>query len=183
MTEYLILVDENNKPWGKLEKLLVHQLGLLHRAFSIFIFNSKAELLLQQRADDKYHSGGLWTNTCCSHPRFGEEISWAIERRLNEEMGMSCKTNFAFSFIYKVTFTNGLTEHEFDDVYFGMSDELPLPEKAEVKNWRYMSIKNLETDIHIHPEIYTEWLKICLPQVKKHLEEPIVNISNEYASV
>ena len=156
MTEYLILVDEKDKQWGKLEKLLVHQLGLLHRAFSVFIFNSKGELLLQQRADEKYHSAGFWTNTCCSHPQFGEEISWAIERRLKEEMGMNSKTDFAFSFVYKTRFADGLTEHEFDHVYFGVTDDLPFPEKSEVKNWKYMSIENLETDIIIHPENYTD---------------------------
>jgi isopentenyl-diphosphate Delta-isomerase len=183
MNDYLILVDEKDKPWGKLEKLLVHQLGLLHRAFSVFIFNSKGELLLQQRADEKYHSGGLWTNTCCSHPRFGEEISWAIDRRLIEEMGMSCKTNFAFSFIYKTKFENGLTEHEFDHVYFGVTDDSPRPVKSEVKNYKYMSIESLEMDIMIHPENYTEWMKICLPQLKKHFKEYFVNNSLEYAPV
>lgn len=169
MSEYLILVDENDKQWGKLEKLLVHQLGLLHRAFSVFIFNSKSELLLQQRADEKYHSGGLWTNTCCSHPQFGEEIKTAIDRRLQEEMGMSCKTEFLFSFTYKATFDNGLTEHEYDHVYFGMSDDLPVPQKTEVKSWKYMNLPDLEKDMMAYPEQYTEWLKICLPELKNHV--------------
>ena len=168
MTEYLILVDENDIGYGKLEKHPVHEQGLLHRAFSVFIFNSRGELLLQQRADNKYHSGGLWTNTCCSHPRFGEEIKDAIERRLFEEMGMKCKTDFAFSFIYKTGFENGLIEHEFDHVYIGVSDNLPIPEKSEVKNYKYISLENLETDIIIHPQYYTEWMKICLPQMKNH---------------
>src|SRR6187399_1825004 len=127
MEDYLILVDEQDKQYGKLEKQLVHELGLLHRAFSVFIFNKKGELLLQQRADEKYHSAGLWTNTCCSHPRFGEEIKDSVTRRLEEEMGMNCEMEFAFSFIYKSTFENGLTEHEFDHVFFGISDELPVP--------------------------------------------------------
>lgn len=182
MNDYLILVDENDKPWGKLEKQLVHELGLLHRAFSVFIFNSKGELLLQQRADEKYHSGGLWTNTCCSHPRFGEETSWAIERRLEEEMGLTCKTDFAFSFIYKTKFENGLTEHEYDHVYFGKTDDLPFPEKSEVKNWMYISIQNLEEDIIAHPKNYTEWVKICLPEVKKHFIKYSENISNNLVS-
>ena len=183
MTEYLILVDEKDKQWGKLEKLLVHQLGLLHRAFSVFIFNSKEKLLLQQRADRKYHSGGLWTNTCFSHPRFGEEISWAIERRLKEEMGLKCKTDFVFSFIYKTRFDNGLTEHEFDHVYFEVTDDLPFPEKSEVKYFRYMNLDNLEMDILVNPENYTEWMKICLPQVKIYFQDFFITNSNEYASV
>ncbi len=183
MNDYLILVDEKDKPWGKLEKQLVHELGLLHRAFSVFIFTSKGELLLQQRADEKYHSGGLWTNTCCSHPRFGEENTWAIERRLQEEMGMKCNTEFAFSFTYKTKFENGLTEHEYDHVYFGVTDDLPFPEKSEVQNWKYISLENLEQDILIHPEKYTEWMKICLPEVKKHFNNYFKNIANEYASV
>ena len=99
--DFLILVHEDDKPWGKLEKDLVHQLGILHRAFSVFIFNTKGELLLQQRADNKYHSAGLWTNTCCSHPRWGEEIGDAVERRMKEEMGLKCETGFVFSFQYK----------------------------------------------------------------------------------
>lgn len=183
MTKYLILVDEKDRQWGKLEKLLVHQLGLLHRAFSVFIFNSKGELLLQQRADDKYHSASLWTNTCCSHPEFGEEMDDAIKRRLTEEMGMHCKTDFVFSFVYKTRFANGLTEHEYDHVYFGMSDKIPVPEKSEVKSWKYMSIENIETDIIIHAEKYTEWMKICLPQVKKYFEKSLINSSKKYASV
>ena len=147
---------------------MVHQLGLLHRAFSVFLFNSKGELLLQQRADEKYHSAGLWTNTCCSHPRYGEEITEAIKRRLKEEMGLSCRTNFAFSFTYKAQFANGLIEHEFDHVYFGVTDELPIPEKSEVKNWRYIHLQNLESEVNLNWEKYTEWLKICLPQVRQH---------------
>ena len=166
MNDYLILVDENDKQWGKLENFLVHKLGLLHRTFSVFVFNSQGELLLQQRAEEKYHSGGLWTSTCCSHPRFGEEIPWAIGRRLKEEMGMNCKANVAFNFTYKTKFENGLTEYEFDHVYFGVTNELPIPEKSEVKNWKYISIKNRETDIIIHPENYIEWMKICLPQAR-----------------
>jgi len=106
MIENLILVDEQDKPMGKLEKILVHQLGLLHRAFSVFIFNKKGDLLIQQRADDKYHSPGLWTNTCCSHPRYGEIMTDAIHRRLHEEIGLQCNTFFTFSFLYKIKFIN-----------------------------------------------------------------------------
>lgn len=170
MNEFLILVDEHDKPWGKLEKDQVHQLGLLHRAFSVFIFNSKGELLLQQRAEGKYHSAGLWTNTCCSHPRFGEEINDAVERRLEEEMGLRCKTQFIFSFIYESKFENGLTEHEFDHVYYGVSDDVPKPNLSEVSHWKYVDLPSLEKDLATSPEKYTVWLKICLPKLIQHLE-------------
>src|SRR5688572_24850742 len=115
--DYLILVDDTDKAWGRLEKDLIHKYGILHRAFSVFIFNSSGDMLLQQRADTKYHSGGLWTNTCCSHPRFGEDLIDAVNRRLKEEMGMECGTNFAFSFTYRAELENGLIENEFDHVF------------------------------------------------------------------
>lgn len=168
MDQYLILVDENDNQYGRLEKLEVHRLGILHRAFSVFILNTKGALLLQQRADEKYHSGGLWTNTCCSHPLDGEDITAAINRRLHEEMGLSCKTTFAFSFTYKTHFKNGLIENEFDHVYVGITDSQPLPEPAEVKNWKYMPIEKLEADIAQHPLLYTEWMKICFPKFKEY---------------
>ena len=170
MNEFLILVDENDTPVGAQEKIIVHQQGLLHRAFSIFIFNTKGELLLQQRADDKYHSGGLWTNTCCSHPRFGEDIKFAVKRRLYEEMGLKTKSKFAFSFVYKAFFENGLTEYEYDNVFIGISDELPVTQSSEVKNWKYMSLHELEKEINMHPDEFTQWMKICLPRVKKYVE-------------
>ncbi len=185
--EYLILVDENDKQWGKLEKLLTHQLGILHRAFSVFIFNTKGELLLQQRADEKYHSAGLWTNTCCSHPRYGEETNDAVSRRLYEEMRMQSETQFAFSFLYKAAFENGLIEHEFDHVFMGISDEIPAPEKLEVKDWKYINLEDLSNEIILNPEHYTEWLKISLPQVKKYYKNFIshakINTINEFASI
>ena len=169
--DYLVLVHEDDKPWGKLEKSLVHQLGLLHRAFSVFIFNSNGQLLLQQRSDDKYHSGGLWTNTCCSHPRFREDLNDAIERRLIEEMGIKCKTSFEFSFLYKAEFENGLKEHEYDHVYFGVCDEIPVPEKTEVKNWKYIDLNSLEESLKNHPEKYTAWLKICFDKILIHYQD------------
>lgn len=170
MNEFLILVDEHDKPWGKLEKDQVHQLGLLHRAFSVFIFNTKGELLLQQRAEGKYHSAGLWTNTCCSHPRFGEDLKDAVARRMDEEMGLNCETKFLFSFIYQSKFENGLTEHEFDHVYYGVSDDLPQPNPAEVSQWKYVTLDALEKDIASNPANYTVWLGICLPKVIEHLK-------------
>lgn len=168
MDELLILVDKQDKEIGALDKLSVHQTGVLHRAFSIFIFNSNGELLLQQRASDKYHSPGLWSNTCCSHPRKGETTDKACHRRLMEEMGMISSLDFAFSFVYKAEFENGLTEHEFDHVYFGWSDELPDPHPGEVMNWTYMSTDGLIDKISNTPENYTEWLKICFPKVLEH---------------
>ncbi len=166
--DFLILVDENDKPWGKLEKSLVHQKGLLHRAFSIFIFNSEGELLLQQRADEKYHSGGLWTNSCCSHPRVNEYIVHTINRRLEEEIGMKCHTDFQFSFMYRAEFENGLIENEYDHVYFGISDNIPQPSPLEVKDWKYIDLASLEQDLIQNPEKYTAWLKACFKTVLEH---------------
>ena len=177
MAEYLILTDEKDQFVGMMEKILIHKLGLLHRAFSIFIFNTKGEILLQQRADNKYHSGGLWSNACCSHPRFEEKISDAVERRLWEEMGICSNINFAFSFIYKVTFENGLTEHEYDHVYFGITDNEPIPNKTEVRDWKYMNLSALLDDIEKHPGNYTEWMKLCLPRVINHFNKLFIKIS------
>lgn len=171
MNELLILVDENDNEIGLMEKIPAHKSGRLHRAFSVFIFNSKGQLLLQQRADNKYHSGGLWTNTCCSHPINGEEINATIKNRLREEMGIECKTRFQFKFIYKSTLDNGLTEHELDHVYFGTSDAEPVLNKSEAKDWKYISLKDLEEEIRKNPEDFSAWLKICLPEVIKKVKE------------
>lgn len=168
MNDNLIIVDTNDLQTGKLDKMSVHKNGLLHRAFSVFIFNSYGELLLQQRADHKYHSGGLWTNTCCSHPRDGEDTRLAVSRRLKEEMNMECETHFAFSFIYKTKFENGLSEYEYDHVYWGVSDDAPKPDTSEVKSWKYVSLQQLEKDIQQSPDQYTAWLKISLPQILEH---------------
>lgn len=167
--ELLILVDEKDRQIGIQDKLSVHLEGLLHRAFSVFIFNSQNELLLQQRAKIKYHSPDLWTNTCCSHPRPEESTLEAALRRLFEEMGMKTKLSFSFSFIYKYEFSNGLTEHEFDHVFIGICDDRPEINIKEVQSWKYMSIKDLEMDINTNPDLYTPWLKICLPQLKQHI--------------
>ena len=166
--ECLILVDENDQQWGKMEKLKVHQLGLLHRAFSIFIFNSEGQVLLQQRAADKYHSPNLWSNTCCSHPHFGESMAQATKRRLQEEMGMNCPITFAFKFIYKVDFSNGLIEHECDHVYLGYSDAPPQANPLEVQDHKYIGLDELQEDLSKHAENYSEWLNICFEQLVKH---------------
>ncbi|KEQ28487.1 isopentenyl-diphosphate Delta-isomerase [Pedobacter antarcticus] len=165
MNEEVILIDSDDQPIGTMAKLEAHILGRLHRAFSIFIFNSSGELLLQQRALHKYHSGGKWTNTCCSHPRYGEDNAAAADRRLNEEMGMNCKLEHVFSFTYKAEVEPGLIENEFDHVFFGSTDDLPVLNTDEVIAYKYMSMEQLETDLTLQPEQYTEWLKIVFKLV------------------
>lgn len=168
MEEHVILVDGEDVPKGQMDKMKAHKEGALHRAFSVFIFNFKRELLLQQRAKAKYHSGGLWTNTCCSHPRIGESNIHAAKRRLKEEMGMDCDISYLFKFTYRAEFENGLTEHEVDHVFFGMTDELPVINPDEVESYKYMDLETLQHDIEESPEAYTPWLRICLEKVIKH---------------
>jgi isopentenyl-diphosphate Delta-isomerase len=162
---HVILVDKSDRVIGTEEKLKAHQEGKLHRAFSVFIFNKKKELLLQRRAEDKYHSGGLWTNTCCSHPRQKKELNEEAEARLEEEMGISCHLEEKFCFIYKVRFENGLYEHEYDHVFFGKYDGKITPNKKEVSKWGWISLDGLKKDINKNPEKYTYWLKECLDRV------------------
>ena len=162
MKEDVILVDEQDTVTGTMEKMEAHLSGRLHRAISVFIFNTKGELLIQQRALDKYHSGGKWSNTCCSHPRPGEDTTDAAHRRLFEEMGLECKLRFGFSFIYYAEMATGLSEHEFDHVYLGISDNEPVPDPEEVAAYKYISADELETELRHYPEKYTEWLNICL---------------------
>ncbi|MBC8987896.1 isopentenyl-diphosphate Delta-isomerase [Pedobacter sp. N36a] len=163
--EEVILVDKNDNPIGTMPKLEAHLEGELHRAFSVFIFNSAGALLLQQRALDKYHSAGKWTNTCCSHPRPGELTADAAKRRLKEEMGMECELRPIFSFSYRAEVENGLVENEYDHVYFGSSDTLPIPNPLEVADFKYISMEALELDLQNNKGNYTEWLKICFDQV------------------
>ncbi|MGY3052140.1 isopentenyl-diphosphate delta-isomerase [Pedobacter sp. UYEF25] len=165
MNQQLILVDENDCQIGKMEKMAVHETGALHRAFSVFVFNSKNQLLLQQRAHDKYHCGGLWTNTCCSHPRVGEDNTSAACRRLLEEMGMISSLEHKFSFKYYASFENGLIEHEIDHVFFGFSDQIPVLNPTEVEAYKFMTLEELSLNIGQNPSLYTPWLKICISQV------------------
>ncbi len=165
MNDYVILVDALDREVGVMEKLEAHQKGLLHRAFSVFIFNSKGEILLQQRALSKYHSPGLWTNTCCSHPRPQESTHCAAERRLLEEMGMSTPLNETFAFTYHAAFDNGLIEHEYDHVFFGWSDQAPVINYEEVSDYRYISIADLQQWLSEDPDAFTVWFKICFPNV------------------
>lgn len=166
MIDNVILVDGEDNVLGTMDKMEAHVLGKLHRAFSVFIFNKRGKLLLQQRALDKYHSGGRWTNTCCSHPRLGEDTLDAAKRRLGEEMGMECELDYAFNFTYKADLSEGVAEHEFDHVYFGVCDDLPVLNLEEVADYKYMSMVDLAEDMSLHPEHYTEWLKICFRQVE-----------------
>ncbi|MBY0245639.1 MAG: isopentenyl-diphosphate Delta-isomerase [Sphingobacteriaceae bacterium] len=165
MMDEVILVDEQDLQIGLMPKMEAHEKGLLHRAFSIFVFNSAGEILMQQRALTKYHSAGLWSNTCCSHPKPNEPTIDAASRRLREEMGMKCELKFMFSFTYQANFDNGLVEHEFDHVYFGFSDEEPNLNKIEVNAWKYLSPEALLIDIDLNPNNYTSWLKVCLLKV------------------
>jgi isopentenyl-diphosphate delta-isomerase len=165
MEEQVILVDTGDIATGVMGKLAAHQEGVLHRAFSVFIFNSKGELLIQQRALDKYHSAGKWTNTCCSHPRPNELTLAAAKRRLQEEMGMDCELTYGFKFLYKTAFDNDLIEHELDHVFFGESDELPLINPAEVASFKYVKLAKLNKDIIENADDYTVWLKLCFDKV------------------
>ncbi|MET4083254.1 isopentenyl-diphosphate delta-isomerase [Pedobacter sp. UYP30] len=165
MNQQIILVDENDCEIGEMEKMAVHESGVLHRAFSVFIFNSENQLLLQRRAFDKYHCGGLWTNTCCSHPGVGEDNALAADRRLMEEMGIFCKLEHKFFFKYYASFENGLKEHEIDHVFFGFTNQIPILNLEEAADYRYLSLEELSLDIDEKPALYTPWLKICLSKV------------------
>ncbi|PKP51845.1 MAG: isopentenyl-diphosphate delta-isomerase [Bacteroidetes bacterium HGW-Bacteroidetes-1] len=173
--EFVVLVDRNDLELGLMKKMDAHINAMLHRAFSIFIFNSKGEMLLQQRALNKYHSPGLWTNTCCSHPRSGESLQQATSRRLLEEMGMHCEMNKAFDFIYKADVGQGLTEHEFDHVFIGYSDMSPVINKEEVENWKYVNIDAIKADMSKNPDIYTVWFRIAFDQLVNYIKTNNLN--------
>ena len=160
--EEVILVDENDKELGTAEKLQAHKEGKLHRCFSAFIFNSEGKLLLQKRAANKYHSGGLWSNTCCSHPRPGELTEAAAHRRLQEELGFYCLLTEAFQFTYKAHFDNGLTENEFDHVFTGKFDGEVIPNPEEVSDFKWVDMDELKQDIQTNPDNYTYWLKVAI---------------------
>lgn len=165
MQEKVILVNELDQPTGVMEKLEAHQKGLLHRAFSVFIFNDRGELLLQQRALTKYHSAGLWTNTCCSHPRPDEDTLKAAKRRLIEEMGIETQLTHKTHFIYKTAFENGLTEYEYDHIYFGNYSETPAINKDEVEAFKWMHPQIIKVEITNIPEKYTSWFKIAMQKL------------------
>ena len=169
--ENVVLVDRNDNPMGLMPKLEAHEKGVLHRAFSVFILNQKSQLMLQRRALDKYHSPGLWTNTCCSHPRESESNIEAGVRRLKEEMGFTTPLKSMFSFIYKSKFDNGLTEHEFDHVLLGYYDKQPLINTIEVSEWKWMSLDKIILEIKNKPEDFTVWFKIIFERFYNHIHK------------
>lgn len=165
MEEKVILVDENDQETGTIEKIEAHRKALLHRAVSVFIFNSKNQLLLQKRANHKYHSPGLWTNTACTHPFPGEDTVAAAQRRLMQEMGLDASLKKVFDFIYKAALDNELTEHEFDHVFIGVSDNMPKPNPDEVMDYKLIDPEVLLQDIRKNPHLYTYWFKMIVERV------------------
>jgi isopentenyl-diphosphate delta-isomerase len=164
MAEQLILVDSSDREIGVGEKLETHREGRLHRAFSIFVFDDAGRLLLQKRARTKYHSGGLWSNTACGHPRPGEETHAAAHRRLREEMGFDCELRLAFGFLYRAELQERLVEHEYDHVFVGEFTGAPAPDTAEVEAWRWMSMKELRRALAQSPDEYSYWLQVAVNQ-------------------
>lgn len=172
----VVLVDEEDNAIGNANKTEAHAKGWLHRAFSVLLFNDKKELLLQQRAFTKYHCGGLWTNTCCSHPLPNEDNIVAAQRRLKEELGIKCNLYKSFFFIYKANVDNGLIEYEYDHVFFGnYNDPPPAINHQEIADWRYSSLPELHKDITSQPEKYTPWFKLILQKMK---DEKLLNYKN-----
>jgi len=168
--ELVILVNENDEQIGLMPKMEAHEKALLHRAFSVFVFNDNNQLMLQQRAANKYHSPLLWTNTCCSHQRDGESNLEAGVRRLEEEMGFVCDLEEKTSFIYKAPFDNGLTEHELDHVMVGYYSDDPKINKEEVESFKYMTVEEVKEDMALKPETYTEWFKIIFEKFYDYIK-------------
>lgn len=165
----VVLVDNKDHVLGEMEKMEAHQKGILHRAFSVFIFDYEGKILLQQRAFEKYHGGGLWTNACCSHPQLGEDIRTGAMERLGYEMGLECDLQYLFSFTYKAKVENDLVEHELDHVLIGKTNELPNPHPNEVAAYKWIDVEDLKNDILVNQQQYTAWFKIALPEVLKQL--------------
>lgn len=161
----VILVDQHDRPTGKMEKMAVHEQGLLHRAVTVYVFNSRHQLLLQQRAKEKYHCAGLWSNTTCGHPYPQEETQHAAERRLREEMGMQLSLHPVFELTYFLPLSNGLIEHEYGHVYFTFSDELPQPNPEEADAWRYAALDEIATEIRDFPERFTPWFMLTFSRI------------------
>ena len=169
--QQVVLVNQNDEPIGVMEKMEAHQKGLLHRAFSVFIFDSQGKMLLQQRAVKKYHGAQLWTNACCSHPFPGEQVSDAAQRRLKEELGFTAELHEIFSFTYKARVENGLTEHEYDHVFAGEYENEIQPDPDEVLACYFENMGWIKKEIETEPEKFTEWFKIAFPQIEKWWKE------------
>mgnify|MGYP003658742840 FL=1 len=167
MGKSVILVDQSDNQIGIMEKLEAHEKGLLHRAFSVFIFNQHNQMMIHQRALNKYHSPGLWTNACCSHQQPGESNEQAAHRRLFEEMGFDCELEKQFEFTYRAEFSNGLIEHEYDHVFVGQYSAKPQPNPSEVNDWKWININDLEEDTLENPEKYTPWFLMSWEKVVK----------------
>lgn len=160
--EHVILVDQHDIPIGTMEKLEAHKKGILHRAFSILLFNSKGELLLQKRSASKYHSGSLWTNTCCSHPLPNESTEEATRRKLKQEMGIDVPLEFAYKFVYKATLDNNLIEYEYDHVFFGHYEGEPTLNPDEAEDWKYVDLQTLRKEVEQNEHVFTAWFKLIL---------------------
>lgn len=156
------LIDQYDHPIGAMAKMEAHEKGLLHRAFSVIIYNAEGEMLLQRRAHGKYHSGGLWTNACCGHPAPQEEVALSAVKRLREEMGIGAEIRPLMTLVYHACLDNGLQEHEYDHIFVGLSDEVPDPDPEEVREYKYMSMPQIQEDIQRHEEAYTEWFKLII---------------------
>lgn len=176
MNEQVILVNEKDEIKGVAGKMEAHKKGLLHRAFSIFVFNRKGEMLLQRRALSKYHSGGLWTNACCSHPCPGEDTATAAMRRLKEEMGFETRLEKIFDFVYKADFKNGLTEHEFDHVYAGEYEGEIRSSTEEVMDYCYRNLHEIGNSLHTDSSQYTEWFRLAFPGIESWWQERYKNL-------
>lgn len=162
----VVLVNQFDEPIGEMNKLEAHQKGILHRAFSIFLLNTKGEMLIHQRAKEKYHGANLWTNACCSHPQLNENIKDSALERLEYEMGISSNIKKVFSFIYNIPVENNLIEHELDHVFIGYVDREPIPNPSEVQNFKWVDISTLLLDIKKNPDDYTHWFKMALERIK-----------------
>jgi len=169
MIDNVILVDTNNNPVGEMEKMEAHLQGALHRALSVLVLNSKGEILLQQRAFSKYDTPGLWSNTCCSHPRPGEDSLEAATRRLGEEMGFTVPLKKSFDFIYRAHFDNGLIEHEFDHVFFGTFEGIPILNPEEAHDYKWVKHFDLMEDMRSNPENYTVWFRIIMEKIEERI--------------
>ena len=169
----VVLVDQHDKAIGEMDKIEAHQKGFLHRAFSIFLFNNKGEMLIHQRAKHKYHGAGLWTNACCSHPQLGEDIKLSAMERLQFEMGIQCNIEKVFSFIYNTSVENNLIEHEFDHVFIGYTDAAPKPNVEEVQSFKWIDTTILSKDIQEHPDQYTYWFKMVFSKILDSLNPDV----------